>query len=78
MRRHLGVGATISLLPFSSTPLLAQVGQTLEVYHATLRHRRMVGHVQVDQIFDDHFAHFQVKDSTPQKGDWVRLKRNRS
>ncbi|MDX3910609.1 MAG: hypothetical protein QHC67_12435 [Sphingobium sp.] len=43
----------------------AQVGQILEVYHATPRHRRMVGHVQVDQIFDDHFAHFQVSDGTP-------------
>lgn len=55
----------------------AKVGQVLEVYHATPRHRRLVGHVEVDQIFDDHFAHFQIVDGAPQKGDWVRLKRNR-
>lgn len=56
----------------------AQVGQILEVYHASGRHRHMAGHVQADQIFDDHFAHFQVTDGTPQKGDWIRLKRTRS
>ncbi|QJU58260.1 hypothetical protein HL653_11085 [Sphingomonas sp. AP4-R1] len=109
MRRYPGFGATIGLLLFGSTPLLAQgightffmrgkivrmdaggsvaclgkadgaqVGQILEVYHATPRHRRLVGRVQVDQIFDDHFAHFQVTDGTPQKGDWVRLKRSHS
>lgn len=56
----------------------AQVGQILEVYHASYRHRRLVGHVEVDQIFDDHYAHFQVKDGTPQKGDWITLRRVRS
>lgn len=55
----------------------AQVGQILEVYHATPRHRSLVGHVQVDQIFDDHFAHFEVTDGKPQKGDWVRLRHSR-
>ena len=109
MRKHLSIGATISLLLVSSTPLLAQgvghsffmrdkivrmyaggevacggqadgaqVGQILEVYHATPRHRCMVGHVQVDQVFDDYFAHFQVTNGTPLKDDWVRLKRSTS
>lgn len=56
----------------------AQVGQILEVSRAVGRFRRLVGHVEVDQIFDDHFAHFQITDGVPQKGDWVRLKRDRS
>ncbi|EGI53939.1 hypothetical protein SUS17_3240 [Sphingomonas sp. S17] len=56
----------------------AHIGQILEVYHATPRHRRLVGHVEVDQIFDDHYAHFRVRDGTLQKGDWVSLKRVRA
>jgi hypothetical protein len=56
---------------------MAHIGQIL-VYHATPRHRRLVGHVEVDQIFDDHYAHFRVRDGTLQKGDWVSLKRVRA
>lgn len=55
----------------------AQVGQILEVYRTAWRHRSLVGHVEVDQIFDDHFAHVQVVDGTPRKGDWASLKRIR-
>jgi hypothetical protein len=55
----------------------AQIGQILEVYRTTPRRCSLVGRVEVDQIFDDHFAHVQVVDGTPQRGDWASLKRSR-
>ncbi|MET3663976.1 hypothetical protein [Caulobacter sp. 1776] len=64
----------------------ATVGQTLEVYRAkqlpgpgksppTYR-RDLVGHVIIDHIFDDHFAHVRVADGAPAKHDIVELVRN--
>lgn len=63
----------------------AQVGQTLEVYRAKIvpgpqktppsYRRELVGHVTIDRIFDDHFAHVRVKDGSPAKYDIVELLR---
>ncbi|MBB3983261.1 hypothetical protein GGR44_002948 [Sphingobium fontiphilum] len=65
----------------------AEVGQTLEVYRVVTHpgpskgagptyHRQLVGHVTVDHIYDDHFAHVAVKDGTPAKHDIVELRRS--
>ena len=64
----------------------AEVGQTLEVYRvkqlpgpnkAPPSYRRdLVGHVKIDHVFDDHFAHVTVADGTPAKHDIVELRKN--
>jgi hypothetical protein len=66
----------------------AEVGQTLNVvravYHpgpnkgtgAPSYHRQDVGHVRIDHIFDDHFAHVTVVDGMPAKNDIVELARS--
>lgn len=65
----------------------AEVGQTLEVYRIVTHpgpsktagptyHRQLIGHVTVDHIYDDHFAHVAVKDGRPAKNDIVELRRN--
>ena len=64
----------------------AEVGQTLEVYRMTYHpgpskgagptfHRQVVGHVSVDHIYNDHFAHVSVKDGAAVKNDIVELRR---
>lgn len=63
----------------------AEVGQTLEVYRAKQvpgpgkgapsYRRDLVGHVTIDHIFDDHFAHVRVADGKPAKHDIVELAR---
>jgi hypothetical protein len=64
----------------------AEVGQTLEVYRVkqapgpgksppTYR-RDLVGHVKIDHVFDDHFAHVTIADGTPAKNDIVELRKN--
>ena len=65
----------------------AEVGQKLEVYRvvthpgpskgvAPTYHRQLVGHVTIDHIYDDHFAHVSVADGTPAKHDIVELRKN--
>ncbi|CAM5554349.1 MULTISPECIES: hypothetical protein [Sphingomonadales] len=65
----------------------AEVGQKLEVYRvvthpgpskgvAPTYHRQLIGHVTIDHIFDDHFAHVSVADGTPAKHDIVELRKN--
>lgn len=65
----------------------AEVGQTLEVYRVVNHpgpnkglgptfHRQAIGHVRIDHIFDDHFAHVTVTDGRPAKNDIVELRRN--
>lgn len=64
----------------------AEVGQTLDVvravYHpgpskaGTGYHRQNVGHVRIDHIFDDHFAHVTVVDGRVAKNDIVELARS--
>lgn len=65
----------------------AEVGQTLEVYRVVYRpgpskgqvnnySRQLIGHVQIDHVFDDHFAHVTVADGRPKKNDIVELRRN--
>jgi hypothetical protein len=63
----------------------AEVGQSLEVYRvkaapgpgkgAPSYRRDLVGHVKIDHIFDDHFAHVRVTDGKPAKNDIVELAR---
>lgn len=63
----------------------AEVGQTLDVYRvktlpgpgkgAPAYRRDLVGHVRIDHIFDDHFAHVSVADGMPAKHDVVELLR---
>ena len=65
---------------------MPEVGQTLEVYRvkqlpgpnkAPPSYRRdLVGHVKIDHVFDDHFAHVTVADGTPAKHDIVELRKN--
>lgn len=65
----------------------AEVGQTLEVYRVVYHpgaykgagpfyHRQLIGHVQIDHVFDDHFAHVTVQDGHPTKSDIVELRRD--
>lgn len=62
----------------------AKEGQTLEVYRNTYRAgpakgngptltRTLIGHVRIDHIFDDHFAHVSRIDGQPAKNDIVEL-----
>lgn len=63
----------------------AEVGQSLEVYRVKSLpgpakgppsyRRDLVGHVTIDHIFDDHFAHVRVADGNPTKHDIVELRR---
>lgn len=65
----------------------AEVGQKLDVYRVVTHpgpskgaaptfHRQLVGHVTIDHVFDDHFAHVSVADGKPAKHDLVELRRN--
>lgn len=65
----------------------AEVGQKLEVYRVVTHpgpskgvgptyHRQLIGHVTIDHIFDDHFAHVTVADGKPAKNDIVELRKN--
>ena len=66
----------------------AEVGQVLEVYRnvpvagssytgtGPAFRRQAVGHVRIDHIYDDHFAHVSVTDGKPTKHDIVELRRN--
>jgi len=58
----------------------AKVGQVLEVYRVKRTHgkmpsygRTLTGHVMVDRIFDEHFAHAAVTDGTSAVNDVVEL-----
>lgn len=64
----------------------ATVGQVLEVYRVKTHpgpnksptptyHRELVGHVKIDHIFDEHFAHVSATDGTPAVHDIVELRR---
>lgn len=64
----------------------ATVGQVLEVYRVETTpgpsktpgagfRRVAVGHVKIDHIFDDHFAHVSVADGTPAVHDIVELRK---
>lgn len=65
----------------------AAVGQVLSVYRivtlpgpprgsAPPQYRReSAGHVKVDRIFDDHFAHVSTVDGAPKLNDIVELRR---
>ena len=64
----------------------AEVGQTLAVYRSVSVpgpragsspfRRELIGHVQIDHIYDEHFAHVTVKDGEPKQNDIVELQRN--
>jgi hypothetical protein len=65
----------------------AEVGQTLEVYRTVYHpgpnkgagptyHRQDIGHVRIDHLFDDHFAHVTIVDGHPVKNDIVELRRS--
>ncbi len=65
----------------------AEVGQTLEVYRSVYHpgpnkgagptfHRQAIGHVRIDHVFNDHFAHVTVTDGKPLKNDIVELSRS--
>jgi len=65
----------------------AEVGQVLEVYHVSahpgpnktgtpLFHRQLVGHVRVDHVYDEHFAHVSVTDGHVLRSDIVELQKN--
>lgn len=65
----------------------AEVGQVLDVYRMEYRpgpqksagpnyRRRDIGHVRIDHVFDDHFAHVIVVDGRPAKNDIVELSRS--
>jgi hypothetical protein len=65
----------------------AEVGQTLDVYRVVYHpgpgkgvgptyHRQNVGHVRIDHLFDDHFAHVTIVDGRPVKNDIVELSRS--
>ncbi|WP_426258859.1 hypothetical protein [Sphingomonas sp. DC1600-2] len=65
----------------------AAVGQVLEVYRVApvpgapskgtgINYtRRLIGHVRIDRIVNEHFAHVVVTDGTPEKHDIVELKK---
>jgi hypothetical protein len=65
----------------------AEVGQSLEVYRmvpvpgpnkgaGSPFRRQLIGHVQIDHIYDEHFAHVTIQDGRPKKNDVVELRRN--
>lgn len=62
----------------------AKVGQTLNVYRTTYRPgpakgngptltRTLIGHVRIDHVFDEHFAHVSRIDGQPARNDIVEL-----
>lgn len=65
----------------------ATIGQVLDVYRAktlpgsgnvrvgSSYRRDLIGHVRVDHIFDEHFAHVSVADGTPAVHDIVELRK---
>jgi hypothetical protein len=64
----------------------AQVNQVLDVYRVKMRpgpqktpdagyRRELVGHVKIDHIFSDHFAHARVSSGSPALNDIVELQR---
>ena len=54
----------------------AHQGQVLEVYRQAHRYRKLVGHVEVDQIFDEHFAHVHIVEGDLKKSYWFILQRH--
>ena len=62
----------------------AEVGQVLQVYRVFFQagqtkgaaRRDAVGHVRIDHLFDDHFAHVLVVDGRPARNDIVELQRS--
>lgn len=62
----------------------AEVGQILTVYRVYFQpgqnkgaaRRDAVGHVRIDHLFDDHFAHVSIVDGSPAKNDIVELQRS--
>ena len=62
----------------------AAVGQTLTVYRVDFQpgqtkgaaRREKMGHVRIDHLFDDHFAHVSVVDGGAEKNDIVELSRS--
>lgn len=59
----------------------AKVGQVLEVFRVKRTHAKtpsygltLVGHVTIDRIFDEHFAHVTVGDGTAAVNNVVELK----
>lgn len=62
----------------------AEVGQVLQVYRVAFvagqtkgaARRDAVGHVRIDHLFDDHFAHVSVVDGKPATNDIVELQRS--
>lgn len=65
----------------------ATVGQVLDVYRVKtlpgpaykgagpFYRRELVGHVKIDHIYDEHFAHVSVADGTPAVHDIVELRK---
>jgi hypothetical protein len=61
----------------------ATVGQVLTVYRVDYQpgqtkgaaRRQKMGHVRIDHLFDDHFAHVSVVDGRADKNDIVELSR---
>ncbi|KHS49388.1 MULTISPECIES: hypothetical protein [Sphingomonadales] len=65
----------------------AEVGQVLDVYRIVPHtgpqkgtgpsfHRKEVGEVRIDHVFDDHFAHVTVVSGKPARNDIVELQRS--
>ena len=67
----------------------AEVGQTLDVYRNVRHpgpvsskgnvapfHRKRVGQVTIDHIYDDHFAHVTIAEGKPAKNDIVELRKD--
>lgn len=65
----------------------AEVGQVLDVYrvyfargpnkaYAPPYGRQKIGHVRIDHLFDDHFAHVTIVDGRPARNDIVELSRS--
>ena len=67
----------------------AEVGQTLEVYRNVRHpgpvaskgnvapfHRKRVGQVTIDHIYDDHFAHVTIAEGKLAKNDIVELRKD--
>lgn len=74
MRRHPGLGVMIGLMTFSGSPLFAQgIGHSFFMRGkivcmdagGTVACLGKADGAEVGQIFDDHYAHFQVKDGKP-------------
>lgn len=65
----------------------AQVNQVLDVYRVRAApgpqkgvpnfQRQLIGHVTIDNIFNDHFAHARVTQGSAARNDIVELRRTR-